>query len=229
MHQLINKKKIYIYIFLFIFLTTINNNNLKAFFKKFFLIEEVNIYSNNIDINKKINFELSYLKNENIFFIDINYLLSKLSKFNYLENVKIKKNYPSKIIINSNVTDLIAITFIDQKKYFVGSNGNFIPVDFFINKKELPIIFGKFDISNFLVLQSKLSNNNIDLKKIIKYYYHQNKRWDLHFSDNIVLMLPNNNLDEAIINYKNFKTNKTLKPNTTIDLRIKNRIIIKNE
>ena len=42
-------------------------------------------------------------------------------------------------------------------------------------------------------------------------------------------MLPNNKLDEAIINYKNFKTNKSLKPNTTIDLRIKNRIIIKNE
>ena len=55
MHQLINKKKIYIYIFFFIFLTTINNNNLKDFFKKFFLINEVNVYSNNVDINKKIN------------------------------------------------------------------------------------------------------------------------------------------------------------------------------
>ena len=36
------------------------------------------------------------------------------------------------------------------------------------------------------------------MKKIIKYYFHKNKRWDLYFKNNILIKLPNKNIDEAI-------------------------------
>ena len=96
--------------------------------------------------------------------------------------------------------------------------------------KKLPLIFGSFKISEYIELLSLLKNQNINTESILKFYFHKNKRWDLYFENNIIIKLPNKNIEEAIIKYKNLKTfKKEIKPNTTIDLRIANRIIIKND
>ena len=66
---------------------------------------------------------------------------------------------------------------------------------------------------------------NTDL--ISKYYFHKNKRWDLYFENNTIIKLPNTKIEKAIEKYKGLK--KEIKPNTIIDLRITDRIIIKND
>ena len=68
----------------------------------------------------------------------------------------------------------------------------------------------------------------IDLKQIIRYYFHKNKRWDLYLEYNILIQLPNKNIDIAIGLYKQFKLNNKINPNATIDLRIPNRLIFNN-
>ena len=228
MLQLINKKKIYFYLISFLFLSTISNNHYVNGFKKNFLINKIDIQIDRTYLNKIISQNAKFLLNNNIFSINSEILKDKFNKLNYLENIEIKKKYPSTIIIKANKTEYLAETFIEEKKYFVGRNGKFISAEYHDHKNSLPMIFGTFKIKDFLKLQSDLNRNNINLKKIKKYYYHKNKRWDLYLDKEIILMLPSNNLSDAIKIFKKYNLNNEIKIKTTIDLRIPNRIIIRN-
>ena len=102
-------------------------------------------------------------------------------------------------------------------------------MNLFKEKEKLPIIFGNFEIKEYLSLKSKLSKYDIDQKKIKKYYFHKNKRWDLYFNNNIILKLPQKNINYALKVYKEFKNLNELRANSIVDLRIPNRIILNNE
>ena len=228
MLQLINKKKIYFYLISFLFLSTISNNHYVNGFKKNFLINKIDIQIDRTYLKKIISQNAKFLLNNNIFSINSEILKDKFNKLNYLENIEIKKKYPSTIIIKANKTEYLAETFIEEKKYFVGRNGKFISAEYHDHKNSLPMIFGTFKIKDFLKLQSDLNRNNINLKKIKKYYYHKNKRWDLYLDKEIILMLPSNNLSDAIKIFKKYNLNNEIKIKTIIDLRVPNRIIIRN-
>ena len=171
----------------------------------------------------------SYLIGKNIFFINKKFILQSLSKLNFIENISVEKKYPSTIYIKTKATNLIGITYIDQKKYFVGQNRNFILAKNISNEKKLPIIFGKFNVDDYIFLQKELINHKINLNEIIRYYFHKNKRWDLYFKNNVIIQLPNKNVSEAIKLFKEFELNNKIASNTIIDLRIQNRLILRNE
>lgn len=228
MHQSINKKKIYFYLVSFLFISTIFNNNLISNLKNIFEIREVEVENVKKEISENILSKTSFLKDENIFFVNKNFLIERLDKLNFIENINIKKKYPSIINIQAKETDLIAITYFNQKKYFVGQNGNFIIAKQISNKKKLPTIFGKFKPDDYIFLQRELLNQKIDLDEITRYYFHKNKRWDLYFANNIIIQLPNKNISEAINLFKKFTLKNNINPNTIIDLRIKNRLILRN-
>ena len=229
MLQLINKKKIYFYIFLLFFLTSILNYEIFDKYNNIFLINNIEIKTNKNSLNNKILSDINYIKNKNIFYIDYNDLQKKIKNLRVLENIKIKKKLPSTIIVYADQTDLIAITYINQKKYFVGANKKFIEFNEFQNTRNLPIIFGEFDIRNFVSLKKNLSINNINLSSINKYFYHKNERWDLFFENNILVKLPNKNIQKSLKIYNEFTTRQNIKPNSVIDLRIPNRLILLNE
>ncbi len=220
--------KIYFYLFCFFILSTIMNQGLLLFFKNNFLLKKIEINTNSSLIKNQIKLNTEYMINNNIFFLDENKILKKLDNLNFLENIKIQKNYPATLKITANKTKLLAVTYLDQKKYFIGNNEKFISAMQLNNNYELPIIFGQFLISDFLKLRKTLSKNNIDQDEIIKYYFHKNKRWDLYFKNNIVIKLPNKSIIKAIKLYKNFIDNNEIKPNSIIDLRVNNRLILSN-
>ena len=228
MLQSINKKKIYFYLVSFLFISTIFNNNLISNLKNVFKIREVKVENVKKEINDNILSNTSFLLGENIFFVNKNFLLEKFDKLNFIESISIKKKYPSIINIQTKQTNLIAITYLDQKKYFVGQNGKFIIAKQISNKKKLPTIFGKFKPDDYIFLQRELLNQKIDLDEITRYYFHKNKRWDLYFANNIIIQLPNKNISEAINLFKKFTLKNNINPNTIIDLRIKNRLILRN-
>ena len=228
MLQLINKKKIYFYLVSFLFISTFFNHNLIDNLKNTFKIENIEIENTKKEINDIILSNTDFILDKNIFFINKNFLFEKLNKLNFIESISIKKKYPSTIKIKTRETDLIAITYIEKKKYFVGMNGNFILAKNFLNHQKLPTIFGKFNTDDYIFLQQELLNQKIDLKQIIRYYFHKNKRWDLYLENNILIQLPNKNIDIAIGLYKQFKLNNKINPNATIDLRIPNRLIFNN-
>ena len=228
MHQSINKKKIYFYLVSFLFLSTFFNNNLINNLKSIFKITDVKVENTKKEINDDILSNTSFLLGENIFFVNKNFLIEKFNKLKFIENISIKKKYPSIINIQTKQTNLIAITYLDQKKYFVGQNGNFILAKQISNKKKLPIIFGKFKPNDYIFLRRELLNQKINLNEITRYYFHKNRRWDLYFANNIIIQLPNKNISEAINLFKKFTSKNNINSNTIIDLRIKNRLILRN-
>ena len=229
MLQLINKYKLYFYIFSFLFLSTIINNNILKIIKQNFLIKDILIETNIPEIDKKIFNEIKYLFSKNIFLINKNNIFNEIGFLNFLDNIHIKKKYPSPILIKASKTNIIGMTYINEKKYYVGSNGQFILSENLSVKKKLPHIFGNFQIQNYLELLLLLDDNNIKKSLITKYYFHKNKRWDLFLDNNILIKLPNTNIDKAIKNYKSLEKLKKVRSNSIIDLRIENRIVIEND
>ena len=229
MLQLKNKKKVYFYIFIFILISTITNNKLTENINKIFLIGKINVNTDSIEAKKSILLTTNYIMKQNIFKLDKKILVDKINKLNFLENIKIQKKFPSSIYIKAKQTKFVATTFIDQKKYFVGYNGKFIPVKKFMKNQTLPIIFGKFFINDFINLKKTLNLLEIDDNEIFKYYSHKNNRWDLYFKNNILIKLPEKNYIIALKIYRQFAANNKIKPNTVLDLRISNRLIVKSE
>tara|TARA_B100000989_G_scaffold289958_1_gene262517 strand:+ start:233 stop:922 length:690 start_codon:yes stop_codon:yes gene_type:complete len=228
MLQSINKLKIYFYIFSLLLLTTIINKDIINNISYFFLIKKLNIVSETDLLKKKILSEINFINESNIFFIKKKKLSNTLKNISYINEFKIKKIYPSSLIVQVKKTNLIAITFINNKQYYIGENGNFISVNEIRSNDKLPFIFGEFNIRDFLNLKLKLFESDIILSNIKKYYYHKNKRWDLYLNDNVLIQLPNKNINNAVYLYKKLKTNNEIKPNMIIDLRIPNRIILSN-
>ncbi len=222
-------KKIYLYIICFLFLSTVMNHKFSKILKDNFLLNNIKINIESPYIKNQIELSLNNLMNNNIFFLDKKNIENRLMKFDYLENVFVTKNYPSTLIINANMTELLAITFLDQKKYFVGNNEKFILAKEFNNDKELPLIFGKFSIEDFIKIKKILANGGIDQKKINKFYYHKNKRWDIFYKNDIIIKLPDKNVKHAVKLLKQFLKFNEIKTNSIIDLRINNRLILSNE
>ena len=52
---------------------------------------------------------------------------------------------------------------------------------------------------------------------------------DLYFKNNVIIQLPNKNVSDAIKLFKEFGLNNKIASNTIIDLRIQNRLILRNE
>ena len=229
MHQQINKKKIYFYIFTFLLLSTLFNQKFILFFKNNFLLKNILVETDNLEIKKKIKSSSYYLLNKNILFISKKEIQNNLKNLKFLENINVKKKFPSTIIITAKKTNLLAYTFINQKKYYIGENNQFILAKKLKIKKEIPVIFGRFSIHEFINLKRELNLQKINDNEIIKYYWHKNNRWDLYFKNNIIIKLPEKNYNEAIKIYKQFIINNQIKSNSVIDLRIANRLILKNE
>ena len=215
MLQLKNKNRSYFYVFAFLFLTTITNHNYSTILSNFFLVKDVNIDVNSNEFRNILEKKTKFL--------------NKVKSLKFIENIEIHKKFPSTIRIQANKTDLIAITYINQNKYFVGLNGNFIPEKAVSNNKKLPVIFGKFNVNDYMEITNLLKKKNLNYNKINKYYFHKNKRWDLYFENNIIVMLPNKNIEYSLNIYQNFSKINQIKPNTIIDLRIPKRLILKSE
>ena len=229
MLQLINKKKIYFYLVSFLFITTIFNDNFLNNLKSIFEIKEVKINNTKKEINNTILSSTNFLLGKNIFFVNKNLLLERFDKLNFIETINIKKKYPSILNVQTEETSLIAITYLNQKKYFVGQNGNFIRAKNISNEKKLPTIFGKFNPDDYILLQNELLSQKNDFNKINKYYFHKNKRWDLHFNNNIIVKLPSKNISKALKLLKEFKLKNEIISGTIIDLRIQDRLILSYE
>ena len=197
MHQLINKNKIYFYLTLLILLTSITNENSSKIFKNYFKVNNIIIETPLPEIKSKIFLNTKYLLTKNIFFINKKELTNSIKKLNFLEEIHIKKKFPSTLIIKASVTNLLAETYRNQEKYFLGSNKEFIESKHIENNKNLPTIFGNFEISDYFDVKSKIDKHNFNGVQILKFYFHKNKRWDLHFQNNIVIKLPNKNIKDT--------------------------------
>ena len=74
-----------------------------------------------------------------------------------------------------------------------------------------------------------LNNQKLEIDNIDEYYYFKNRRWDLVFSDGLILKLPSKNIKHSIQIYKQLLDIDNLSNTKIIDLRVINQIIMTNK
>ena len=228
MRLLINKKKIYFYLVSLILLSSIFNINIISNYENLIKVKDIEIIGLNSKEQKNIEDELRFLKNKNIFLIKKNDFKEILNDFNFINYFIINKVLPSKIELFIKKTDLLGVTYKNQNKFYIGGNGKLIDETDLENTENLPWVFGKFPIDEFINLKNIIANQGIDIN-IEKYSYFQSKRWDIHFIDGTRLRLPFKNIEEKIKIFKILKEDKELNSAKIIDLRLNKKIILSNE
>ena len=161
MHQK-KGKKILIYLFIFLIVGSINNTALNTI-----QLEKIkNIKISGLDENENINLleNILNLNLENIFLLNGNEISQIISSNSLVQNYEIFKKYPDTIDIKIEKTKFLARINNNGKISLIGSNGKFSDIKF--SDKELPFIFGKPNIDEFIkfhdiIEQSKFSINQV--------------------------------------------------------------------
>ena len=221
MHQK-KGKKILIYLFLFLIVGSINNSALtKIQFEK---IKNIQISGLNQNQNLNLLESIKELNLKNIFFLNGKEISKIISSNNLVENYEIFKKYPYALDIKIERTDFLAKINNNGKIFLIGTNGKLSDVKF--SDKELPFIFGKPKIDEFIKFTNIIEQSKVSLNQVKNLYFFPSKRWDLELKNNVILKLSKDHtklsLDQAfeLINDKNFKDIKV------VDARIKNQIIL---
>ena len=229
MHQSINKHKIYFYLLILLFSSTIFNFNTVSKFNDLNLIKSIDIEGLNPKEEFYLRDKLNIFKDSNIFSIKKENIEETLKIFNFLDYFSIKKIFPSKLIISTKKTNFLASSIVDGKEYYIGENGKLTLSSEVTDEKNLPLVFGKFSVEEFLNLQKIISKENIDLNKIKKYFYYQSLRWDIEDENGLVLKLPYGNVENSLKIYKKLIDNNIITSIKIIDFRIKNNLILTHD
>ena len=221
MHQQ-KGKKILIYLFLFLIVGSINNTALtKIRFEK---IQSIQISGLNQNQNINLLESIKELNLKNIFFLNENEISKIISSNSLVENFEIFKKYPNTLDIKIERTNFLAKINNNGKTFLIGTNGKLSNVKF--TDKELPFIFGKPKVDEFIKFINIIEQSKLPFNKVKNLYFFPSKRWDLELKNNVIVKLSKDHtklsLDQVfeLINDKNFKDIKV------VDARIKNQIIL---
>jgi cell division protein FtsQ len=221
MHQR-KGKKILIYLFILIFAGSINNTALTKI--EFENIKNISISGLNDEENLNILNDIKDLDLKSIFLINKNEISKIINSNNLVEKYEITKKYPHSLDIKITKTNFLAKINSNGQIYLVGSNGKLSDIKF--SDKELPYIFGKPEINEFLKFIDIIYQSKFSLNEIENLYFFPSKRWDLELKNKTILKLSKDltqfSLNEVfeILNDKNFHNIKV------VDARIKNQIIL---
>ena len=224
MHQR-KSKKILIYFFLLVLMSSISNNSINNL--KFEKIKNINIFGLDENDQKIILHNLNNLDLKNIFFINKIKLQNIIESNSLVEKYNVIKKYPHSIDINIKKTNFIARINKNGKFFLVGNNGK-LSINNNLNI-QLPYIFGNPGINEVVELKKIIDQSNIDYSQIGSLYYFKSNRWDLKFTNNILIKLPEKIDKETLDKISFFLKNIKLKNKRILDARIKNQIIILNE
>ena len=144
-----------------------------------------------------------------------------------IHSFKVRKIYPTSIEVQIKKTELLAITNYNKKKFFIGSNGKLI--NFESSNKNLPYVFGKIKIKNFIEFTKIITKSKFNFEEISELYFFPSGRWDIKSRKRILIKLPEKNLLKALNLADQIVTNEIFKNDKVIDLRIYNRVISTNE
>ena len=228
LQQVDKKGKLFIYLFLLVLLTTFNNLSLINSEYLKLKINQIKVSGLNVENNLKISDDFNKsLYQKNIFLISKDNFTSILEKNNLIHSFKVRKIYPASIEVQIKKTELLAITNYNKKKYFIGSNGKLINFQF--SNKNLPYVFGKIKIKNFIEFTKIITKSNFSFKEISELYFFPSGRWDIKSRKGILIKLPETNLLKALNLANKIIENEIFKNDKVIDLRIYNQIISTNE
>ena len=215
-------KKVLIYFFLLCLFGSITNID----FNKLRILNISDIYvlglgnENNLILLENIK----RLKLDNIFYINDNDLKNLINSNSLVENYQIFKRYPSSIEIKIEKTKFLARINHNNKIFLVGSNGKLSKNNFYDD--QLPFIFGKPGIEEFLNFKKIIDKSKLSYQDIKNLYFFSSKRWDLELKNNIIIKLSNNYIEDSLDLVSDFLNNENFEDIKIIDIRIKDQIIL---
>jgi len=157
-------------------------------------------------------------------------LQKKISQNNWVKSINIQSNYKDTIEINIDESKPIGI-YTTGIQNILFSDDLKILENIANNEKRFSALI-KFEGKNSLHESIKLIDSFPDdfIQYVDKAFLINQRRWDLELKNSILLKLPENNIKEALENYKkiyiNF-SNEELIEIESIDLRMKKKIILK--
>ena len=95
-------------------------------------------------------------------------------------------------------TDFIAFSNLEAIAWALGPNLLILPNNF--QTSDLPYIFGKPEIQEFLQFKKIVDRSKFSFDEIDSLYFFPSKRWDIKLKNNILLKLSNNST-MADLNY----------------------------
>ena len=221
MHQR-KSKKLLIYFFLLIIISSINNISLKNL--EFQKVRNIEVSGLGEIENKLITDQIKNLNLSNIFFINKAEINNLINSNPLIEKYEIFKSYPSAIKIKIKKTNFIARINHNKEIFVIGSNGKLIPNNF--QASDLPYIFGKPKIQEFLKFKQIVDQSKFSFDEIDSLYFFPSKRWDIKLKNNILLKLPNNSTMTSLDYAYEFLENNNIGKFNTIDIRIDSQIIL---
>ena len=220
MHQR-KGKKILIYFFLLCLFGSITNIDFNKL--KIPSISDIKVlglgYENNLILLENIK----KLKLDNIFYINDKDLKNIINSNSLVENYQIFKRYPSTIDIKIKKTKFLARINHNKKIFLVGSNGKLSKNNFYDD--QLPFIFGKPAIEEFLNFKRIIDKSKLSYQDIKNLYFFSSKRWDLELKNNILIKLSRDNVEKDLNNVYLFLDKENDSSKKIIDARIQNQII----
>ena len=184
---------------------------------------------NNINEDEILNLIKPY-KDSSIFLIPIKKIAKKINQNNWVKSINIQSNYKDTIEINIDESKPIGI-YTTGIQNILFSDDLKILENIANNEKRFSALI-KFEGKNSMHESIKLIDSFPDdfIQYVDKAFLINQRRWDLELKNSILLKLPENNIKEALENYKkiyiNF-SNEELIEIESIDLRMKKNIILK--
>ena len=221
MHQR-KGKKILIYFFFLLLFGSINNISLDNL--KFRKINHITVTGLGNDANAILLQKIKNLNLNNIFLINRDKIVDQINSNSLVEKYVVFKNYPSSLDINIQKTKFLARINNDGKIFIVGSNGKLSKNNFL--EDQLPFIFGKPKIHEFLNFKSIIDRSKISYSEIKSLYFFSSKRWDLELKSNKIIKLSRDYPEESLNLALEFLYNNEIRNTKIIDARINNQIII---
>jgi len=215
-------KKILIYFFLLILVGSINNIDLSNI--KFEEVKDINIDGLEVNENSILLQEIHNLNLDNIFFINREDIQNQINSNSLVEKYNIFKRYPDSLDIIIEKTEFLARTNNNGKIYFVGSNGKLSKNN--LSNVQLPFIFGKPKIKEFLYFKKIIDESKFSYNEIKNFYFFSSKRWDLELKNNIIIKLSSSYPEDSLQLAFEFLYNSDLTDIKIIDARVKNQIIL---
>ena len=183
----------------------------------------------NINEDEILNL-ISPYQGSSIFLIPIKKIATKISQNNWVKSVNIKSNYKDTIIINIDESKPLGI-YTTGMQNILFSDELVVLENIAKNEKKFNELI-KFEGKNSIYESTKLIDSLPDefIESVDKAFLIHTRRWNLQLNNSILLKLPENNIKEAIENYKKIYINfssEDLDAIETIDLRMKQKIILK--
>ena len=222
MHQRISRK-IIIYLLIFFSVSSIGNYHLI----NFNFLKNVRFNITGLDDLNILNMtnNLNNLKIKNIYFLNKSKVSEIIESNTLVENYSVNKKYPSNLVIKIIDTNFLAKINLNNKIYIIGSNGKLINNNY--KNDNLPFIFGKPEINEFLNFKRLIDESKFSYDQIKNLYFFPSKRWDVELNNQLILKLSKNDIKDSLNQAFEFFNNNNFKEIKLIDARIKNQIITK--